>query len=90
MTLKVEMLLNRTVQVKEFSQMTVSNNNNSDQENDSNQDNVTVIRVIAKAKRARESFNSCEPIPKKLRIAVYPEAMEKDETNSTTSFCSEE
>lgn len=79
---RVEHLLTYSYQTRPFNQLTVSSS--SDQENN-NSDDVTVINIVAKAKRAlSSSYNSCEPIPKKLRYDVYPE-MESDEKEDTSS-----
>ncbi|XP_013186869.1 ovarian-specific serine/threonine-protein kinase Lok [Amyelois transitella] len=52
-------------------------------EKENSAENVTVIRLTAAAKRAMsDSFNSAEPIPKKMRVA--------NDTSSTNSYCSED
>ncbi|XP_063364229.1 ovarian-specific serine/threonine-protein kinase Lok-like [Cydia amplana] len=83
---RVDRLLIQTVQVRQFSQLSVSSMN-SDEENNSNADNVTVIRLVAKGKRGlSDSFSSsCEPIPKKMRIALS--SMDED-TSSANSLSS--
>lgn len=81
---RVEHLLAHSHQMRSFNQLTVSSG--SDQENN-NSDDVTVINIVAKAKRAlSSSYSSCEPIPKKLRYAVYPDVDEKEDTSSATSM----
>lgn len=70
-------------QTRPFKQLTLNSEENN------NSDDVTVINNVAKAKRAlSSSYSSCEPIPKKLRYALYPEieSDEKEDTSSATSM----
>ncbi|CAH2048594.1 unnamed protein product, partial [Iphiclides podalirius] len=88
--MKIDRLLFQAVQIKDFKQMTTSSQN-SDEENN-NTDNVTVLRLVATGKRAlSDSYNSCEPDPKKLRMDTYKIiGLQNDNTNSTNSYCSED
>ncbi|CAH2096256.1 unnamed protein product [Euphydryas editha] len=54
---------------------------NSDEENNNNK--IAILKLMATGKRAlSDSFNSCEPIPKKLRVENHPNI---DDTSSTNS-----
>lgn len=88
--MKIDRLLVHATQIKDFNQMTISSQN-SDEENN-NTDNITVLRLVATGKRAlSDSYNSCEPDPKKLRMDTYKITGHKYEnTSSTNSYCSEE
>lgn len=56
------------------------------EEENNNKTNVTVLKLVATGKRAlSDSYSSCEPIPKKLRVEL-----DTNDTNSTNSCCSEE
>ncbi|CAG9561957.1 unnamed protein product [Danaus chrysippus] len=79
--------IERLMSQSKFNAMTLSN---SDEENN-NADNMTVLKVTASGKRSHnDSFNTCEPIPKKLRVAIYPEVTMNDNSSSTNSCVCEE
>ncbi|CAH0715605.1 unnamed protein product, partial [Brenthis ino] len=60
--------------------------NESVEENNNNKKNVTVLKVVASGKRAlSDSYNSCEPVPKKLRVDL-----ESNDTSSNNSCCLDE
>lgn len=66
----------------------VSLSTSSEDDENGNSGAVTVLRLVATAKRPlSDSFSSCEPIPKKLRIGM---SEKHDDTTSTTSCCSDE
>ncbi|XP_046965621.1 ovarian-specific serine/threonine-protein kinase Lok-like [Vanessa cardui] len=84
--IRTERLLSQEA-LKEKVYLTESSTN-SDEEN-INIDNVTVLRLVATGKRAlSDSYNSCEPIPKKLRVDYNPQIDNVNDTSSTNSCCS--
>ncbi|CAG4956066.1 unnamed protein product [Colias eurytheme] len=78
--LRIDILLSQTQMKHGY----LSVSSKSDEENNnSSQNKENVVRLVAANKRAlSDSYNSCEPIPKKLRC--------DEDTSSTNSFCSEE
>ncbi|CAG9786697.1 unnamed protein product [Diatraea saccharalis] len=88
--IRVEKILSLAVQNKNFNHLSLTSA--SDEEN-MNADNVTVIRLVATGKRAlSDSYNSCEPFPKKLKIALNSgdENKTDDTSSATNSVCSQE
>lgn len=70
-----------------MTQLTVSSSCEDDE--NGNADTVTVIRLVATGKRAlSDSYSSCEPIPKKLRVGLSAE--KHNDTTSTNSYCSDD
>lgn len=85
--IRVEKLLTHKMDMMAVmgTQNTISSTCTED-EMDSNAENVTIIRLVATGKRAlSDSFNSSEPIPKRFRVGITC-----DDTNSTSSYCSED
>uniref|UniRef100_A0A2H1X294 SFRICE_017898 n=1 Tax=Spodoptera frugiperda TaxID=7108 RepID=A0A2H1X294_SPOFR len=83
--IRVEKLLSHK---KATSGTEVSLSTSSEDDENGNSGAVTVLRLVATAKRPlSDSFSSCEPIPKKLRIGM---SEKHDDTTSTTSCCSDE
>ncbi|XP_045772874.1 ovarian-specific serine/threonine-protein kinase Lok [Maniola jurtina] len=86
--LRVEQLL--SLQEHNHSQLATNSSSNSDEENN-NRGPVTLLKTIANNKRPlSNSFSSCEPIPKKLRVAIYPSVGNNDDSSKTDSYCSQE
>ncbi|CAG4982930.1 unnamed protein product [Parnassius apollo] len=83
--MKIERLLTESMQVKDFSQLTMYQN--SDEENN-NSDSVTARHVATVKRVLSDVYSSCEPIPKKLRIDTWK--IQNDDTRSTNSYGSEE
>ncbi|KAM3965326.1 cell cycle checkpoint kinase 2 [Aphomia sociella] len=84
--INVDKLLSHTAQMKSFGELTISSS--SEREN-SNSENITVIKLVATGKRAlSDTFNSCEPMPKKLKVTVNVE--NNNDSGSTNSYCSNE
>lgn len=49
-------------------------------------DKIAVLKIVATGKRAlSDTFNSCEPIPKKLRVDNDPDIDDTASTNSCSS-----
>lgn len=49
-------------------------------------DKIAVLNIVATGKRAlSDTFNSCEPIPKKLRVDNDPDIDDTASTNSCSS-----
>lgn len=83
---RVEKLLSQRVLLKDMTQLTGSSKS-SDDEN-GYPETVTVISLVATAKRAlSDSYNSTEPLPKKLRIGSDAK---HDDSTTTNSFCSDD
>ncbi|KAJ0176665.1 hypothetical protein K1T71_007844 [Dendrolimus kikuchii] len=84
--IRVERLLSYTAQNKNMSQLSITSTSSSEKENE--ESNTTVIRAIAFGKRTlSDTFSSCEPIPKKLCVAL---CLEKEDTSSIDSYCTGE
>ncbi|KAL4713995.1 hypothetical protein ACJJTC_005626 [Scirpophaga incertulas] len=81
--IRVETLLCNAANGKNFQHLTISSA--SDEEN-IEADNITVMRLMATGKRAlSDSYNSSEPIPKKLRVAQYSGCDDNTDTSSNNS-----
>ncbi|GBP39314.1 hypothetical protein EVAR_20542_1 [Eumeta japonica] len=67
--IRVDTLLNQAKTIKSLKCMTVSSASSTT----SNEENSKVVITNAKPKRAlSNSFSTCEPLPKKMRRALYP------------------
>lgn len=89
--IRVEKMLSNVAQTKNFNHLSVASTSDEENYSNNNVDNVTVIRLMATGKRAlSDSYSSCEPIPKKLRVGAYPGGEKNDDTSSANSYCSEE
>lgn len=83
--IRVEKLLSQKQVMLGMTQLTVSSSCEDDE--NGNADTVTVIRLVATGKRAlSDSYSSCEPIPKKLRVGMS----KHNDTTSTNSYCSDD
>lgn len=79
-------MLSNVAQMKSFSQLTVSSTSDEENYSNNNVDNVTVIRLVATGKRAlSDTSSSCEPIPKKLRVAFPIKGEDTDLASSNYS-----
>ncbi|XP_023936080.1 ovarian-specific serine/threonine-protein kinase Lok-like [Bicyclus anynana] len=86
--LRIENLLSLTQHTS--SQASAELSSNSDEENNNNGP-VVFLKTIANNKRAlSNSFSSSEPVPKKLRVALYPSVGKNDNSSTTDSYCSQE
>ncbi|CAH2232858.1 jg16618 [Pararge aegeria aegeria] len=86
--LRIENLL--SLAHAKYSQISAKTSSSSDEENN-NGSPVTLLKAIANNKRAlSNSFSSCEPIPKKFRVAIYPSIGHNDDSSKTDSYCSQE
>lgn len=85
-------MLANVAQIKNFSQLSLASTSDEENCSNNNVNNVTVIRLVATGKRAlSDCYSSCEPIPKKLRVADYiMQGDRNDDTSSANSYCSEE
>ncbi|KAG6443717.1 hypothetical protein O3G_MSEX003026 [Manduca sexta] len=85
--MKVEKLLTCATQSKNMGQLTISEEN--EENHRSNGENVTVLTVLAATSKRglSDSFSSCEPIPKKLRLGMNGV---KNDTSGTNSYCSDD
>lgn len=80
--MKIERLLVQAAQVRDFDQLTISQN--SDEENN-NSDKVTILKVAVAGKRGlSDNCTPCEPIAKRLRV----EPLRIQDDTSTTNSCS--
>ncbi|CAG9102216.1 unnamed protein product [Plutella xylostella] len=87
-TARVEELLCRNIQSRNVMELTISSTTftSSEEDTSSNTDNTTVIAVMAKGKRAlSDSYSSCEPIPKKLRVDMFPMVVCEPDGEDTSS-----
>ncbi|CAH0398384.1 unnamed protein product [Chilo suppressalis] len=89
--IRVEKMLCHAAQIKNFDRLSLKSvEEKSDEEN---KNSVTVIKLIATGKRTlSDSYNSCEPNPKKLRMDIYSGSGNKtgDTSSATNSICSQE
>ncbi|XP_075977528.1 ovarian-specific serine/threonine-protein kinase loki [Anticarsia gemmatalis] len=82
---RVEKLLSQKALMRDMTQLTVSSKSTDDENG-----NPTIVPLVASGKRAlSDSFSSCEPIPKKLRIGMSDEKHD-DTTSTTNSYCSDD
>lgn len=84
--IRVEKLLSYATQIKNMDQLVITDEN--DENRRVNGDQVTVLRVLATTNKRclSDSFSSCEPIPKKLRLGM----VDNNQTSSTNSYCSDD
>ncbi|XP_045448052.1 ovarian-specific serine/threonine-protein kinase Lok-like [Melitaea cinxia] len=81
--LRTEQLLSRVSSETKY--YLTESSRNSDEENN-NMDKIAVLKIVATGKRAlSDTFNSCEPIPKKLRVENDPDIDDTASTNSCGS-----
>ncbi|CAB3221889.1 unnamed protein product [Arctia plantaginis] len=84
--LRVEKLLSQKVLLKDMTHLTLSSKSTDDE--NGNPETVTVISLVATGKRAlSDSFNSAEPLPKKLRIGSGDK---HDDSTTSNSYCSDD